>query len=53
MTATELFKMKWEQKKTEINQETMDKDYCDWCGCEAFRDGLCWYHYQQEHYLSK
>lgn len=55
MSAIELILKKMEQKKTEPTTTWKTEQTCVWCGCDdnAVMDGLCWYHYQEEHYLGR
>ncbi len=55
MKAMELITKKLEQQATTGKQARIPRQTCQWCGCDdcAVMDGLCWYHYQEEHYQSK
>lgn len=55
MNAAELITRKMEQRATEGKKMRDPRKTCQWCGCNdcAVMDGLCWYHYQEEHYLGR
>ena len=55
MSAVELVIKKGAEVKKQRKQTKASAKVCGCWGCkdEAVMNGMCWYHYQEEHYLSK